>query len=49
MPTETKLPRLLCQRCGHEWTPRIDPTDVVRCPACSNPRWNQPKDARATV
>lgn len=28
-----------CQRCGHVWIPRIE--DVVQCPKCKSPRWNQ--------
>jgi predicted Zn-ribbon and HTH transcriptional regulator len=40
MPILIQIPRLLCQRCSHEWTPRIP--DVVRCPRCKNPRWNEP-------
>lgn len=28
-----------CNRCGHEWMPRI--TGVPRqCPSCKNPKWN---------
>ena len=43
MVMQTKLPQLTCLRCGHVWIPRIEPSRVVRCPACSNPRWNESK------
>jgi predicted Zn-ribbon and HTH transcriptional regulator len=32
-----------CQKCGHEWRPRIDKLPV-QCPACKRLKWNQPKE-----
>ena len=37
------LPHLRCLRCGYQWVPRV--VDVLRCPKCKHPRWNQePKE-----
>ena len=33
--------QLICKRCGKTWIPRQ--TDVVMCPKCKSPRWNQPR------
>src|SRR5262245_7028092 len=34
-----------CERCGHEWLPRIKraATGPVTCPRCKSPYWNKPK------
>lgn len=39
-----------CERCKHEWIPRISPEEEPRvCPACHSQLWNQPeKKARMT-
>jgi len=36
-----KLPKLKCNQCEYEWTPRQ--TDVRRCPNCGSIRWDKPK------
>ena len=33
--------KLLCQRCGAEWEPKVD--HPRRCPFCYSPYWNRPK------
>ena len=35
------LPKLICQKCGHEWVPRQD--EVRQCPNCKSVWWDQPK------
>ena len=32
---------LHCNRCGHEWIPRVNP---VTCPKCKSYYWNESKD-----
>ena len=32
--------RLECQRCGHQWYPRVK--DVRVCPKCHTPYWDIP-------
>jgi len=32
-----KIKSLICQRCGHEWYPRIP--DPKQCPKCRSVRW----------
>lgn len=34
-----------CERCGHEWVPRNEPTPLV-CPKCKSPYWNRPRRAK---
>lgn len=35
-----------CERCGHEWVPRLETRPVV-CPKCKSPFWDRPrKDAK---
>ena len=29
---------LVCQKCGHEWWPRVP--DPRRCPKCTSTHWN---------
>ena len=42
-PVARKKPRpsCKCQRCGHDWTPRID-TKPKRCPQCVAANWDRP-------
>ena len=33
-----------CERCGHEWIPRVDPDEEPRvCPKCRSPYWSKPR------
>lgn len=33
-----------CDRCGHEWAPRVKITDdPTICPKCKSPYWNKPR------
>lgn len=53
--TLVKMPRLKCERCGHEWLPRLNNKLIsvfpfkwklpVRCanPKCRSPYWNRKK------
>jgi len=36
----TKIKRLECKRCGHNWPPRIEIEDVKVCPKCMSPYWD---------
>ena len=38
---QAKLNYFKCQKCLHEWIPRIK--DVRVCPKCHSYRWDQPK------
>ena len=38
---EIKLKKLKCERCGHQWIPRVE--DVRECPKCKSPYWNVPR------
>lgn len=31
-----------CERCDHEWVPRVDHSPRV-CPKCKSPYWNVPR------
>lgn len=33
------IPIIKCNRCGHEWTPRI--ADPRQCPGCHSIRWDK--------
>ena len=35
-----------CERCGHEWVPRMKEEPRV-CPKCKSPYWNRPRKNRA--
>ena len=35
------LQQLTCQRCGHQWLPRIFRT-IRQCPGCGSRKWDQP-------
>lgn len=35
-----RLPKLKCNQCGYEWTPRI--SDVRICPNCKSLHWDKP-------
>ena len=41
------LPRATCNRCGHEWVPKI--RRPKWCPGCNSPYWNTPRTRPATV
>jgi predicted Zn-ribbon and HTH transcriptional regulator len=34
-----KIPMLKCNKCGHEWVPRIK--DVRVCPKCHSVKWDK--------
>jgi len=36
------LPKLICQQCGWDWTPRINRVSI--CPRCKSVRWDKPKE-----
>jgi len=36
-----KIVRVKCQKCGHEWIPRV--VDPRSCPSCGSLRWDEPK------
>ena len=38
--TVVDLPKLHCERCGHDWVPRQ--TDVRRCPECGSVYFDLP-------
>jgi predicted Zn-ribbon and HTH transcriptional regulator len=38
------LPKRKCQRCGHEWTPRVEKQTI--CPKCKSPYWNKPRQEK---
>jgi predicted Zn-ribbon and HTH transcriptional regulator len=31
-----------CERCGHQWVPRVTETPSV-CPKCKSPYWDRPR------
>jgi predicted Zn-ribbon and HTH transcriptional regulator len=38
-----------CERCGHEWVPRINQPPRV-CPKCKSPYWDRPRrEKKGTV
>jgi Zn finger protein HypA/HybF involved in hydrogenase expression len=41
MEDATTIATLKCERCAHEWIPRVN--DVKTCPKCRSPYWNTPK------
>lgn len=43
MQPEVELATLICQRCGHEWVPRVK--SPKRCPNCLSPYWATPKSS----
>jgi len=36
-----ELPKLICQKCGHEWIPRQG--EIRQCPKCKSVWWDMPK------
>lgn len=47
-----KVRSFVCERCGHEWIPRVPLEELksgkikeepVICPKCKSPYWNKPK------
>ena len=39
---EYELPTANCERCGHEWNPRIT-KKPIKCPRCMSPKWSEPR------
>ena len=37
------FPFLVCHRCGHIWTTRLENKRVRVCPKCFSPYWNVPR------
>lgn len=35
-----RIPTLHCNRCGHDWVPRV--AKVFICPKCKSAKWNEP-------
>jgi uncharacterized CHY-type Zn-finger protein len=33
----------LCERCRHEWLPRVEGREPTVCPKCKSPYWNTPR------
>lgn len=33
-----------CERCGHQWVPRLAHQRPALCPKCKNARWDVPKE-----
>lgn len=40
--TKITLDGYVCQRCGHQWVPRLDAVPKV-CPACKTYLWDRPR------
>jgi len=47
-----KVKGFRCERCGHEWIPRVNLEELksgdiketpIICPKCKSPYWNKPK------
>ena len=38
---EFKLQTLKCNRCGHDWIPRVNP---IQCPKCKSYYWNEDRE-----
>ena len=34
---------LVCERCGHEWVPRVAGSIPLRCARCGSPYWDRPR------
>jgi predicted Zn-ribbon and HTH transcriptional regulator len=34
---------LECQRCGHEWVPKVAGYEPAACPKCKSPYWKRPR------
>ena len=49
LPDMAKTPITLmgyrCERCAHQWVPRLDREPSV-CPSCKSPYWNRPRRPR---
>jgi hypothetical protein len=37
------MTKCTCQRCSHEWYPRIDPDTIKCCPSCKSRAWRTPR------
>jgi DNA-directed RNA polymerase subunit RPC12/RpoP len=42
---KVKLWGYKCERCGHEWLPRVQRQEPKVCPKCKSPYWNTPRKA----
>jgi len=42
---EYELPTATCERCGHEWNPRIT-RKPIKCPRCMSPKWSEPREIK---
>jgi len=32
-----------CERCGHQWVPKIPGYAAAACPKCKSPYWQRPR------
>lgn len=44
MSEPVTISKLICERCGHEWVPRV--LTVKTCPSCRSPYWDTPKQTK---
>ena len=35
-----------CERCLHEWVPRVRTQDPTVCPKCKSPYWDRPRQVK---
>ena len=42
MEEEILIKKCTCERCGHQWIPRIEETPGT-CAKCRSPYWNRPR------
>jgi type IV secretory pathway VirB2 component (pilin) len=49
MAFPTSISGCRCERCGHEWVPRIAGVDPCICPKCKSPYWNRPRPIRPSA
>lgn len=38
-----------CERCEHEWVPRMRDRAPMVCPTCKSPYWDRPRRTKAAV
>jgi DNA-directed RNA polymerase subunit RPC12/RpoP len=38
-----------CERCGHQWIPRIKKDIPIICPKCKSPYWNRERKQIGTA
>lgn len=41
--------KLICQKCGHTWVPKILNTTICPSPKCFTPTWNVPRKEYKTI